>query len=97
MKNVNKIDDFLDKYSLPKLDQEPFEQSYNQYPINYSTKQKQKEHYKTQSIRPQIPWYLNPTKTQQNKRSSEQFHLWTLMPKYLIMYAQTESENIMIK
>jgi len=45
------------------------------------------------SMKSQLLLYLNHTKTQQRKRTSDQFLLWILTQKYSIQFLQTESKN----
>jgi hypothetical protein len=76
------------KFSQPKRPRKQY-----QYSPNDSTKEKQKELCQIHFLKPQSPWYLRFTKSQQTKRISDQFLSLTLMQKYSRKYTENQSKN----
>jgi hypothetical protein len=52
------------------------------------------EHCTIRSMDPQLCLYLNLTKTQQRKTTSDKFHLWISMQKYSIRFSKKKKNRI---
>jgi hypothetical protein len=68
----------------------PSKKTWYQLFSNYFIK---KKHYLTRSMKLQLLWYLNHTRTQPKKRISDQSHWWILKQKYSIKFLQNRIQE----